>query len=98
MGAKKQSPGVKNEGNGTNSDVFASCSFSSLGLESNLCEQLRGNFFFSCLLFIFGWFIENVNFFFLFTERLGFEVPTLVQAQAIPVILSGRHAYPFSSF
>uniref|UniRef100_I1MHI7 ATP-dependent RNA helicase n=1 Tax=Glycine max TaxID=3847 RepID=I1MHI7_SOYBN len=47
-------------------DVFASCSFSSLGLESNLCEQLR--------------------------ERLGFEVPTLVQAQAIPVILSGRHA------
>lgn len=29
------------------------------------------------------------------TERLGFEVPTLVQAQAIPVILSGRHAYPF---
>ncbi|KAG4381603.1 hypothetical protein AAZX31_15G171900 [Glycine max] len=66
MGAKKQSPGVKNEGNGTNSDVFASCSFSSLGLESNLCEQLR--------------------------ERLGFEVPTLVQAQAIPVILSGRHA------
>lgn len=60
MGVKKHS-----EGNGTN-DVFASCSFSSLGLDSNLCDQLR--------------------------ERLGFEVPTLVQAQAIPVILSGRHA------
>ncbi|RDX99103.1 DEAD-box ATP-dependent RNA helicase 17 [Mucuna pruriens] len=65
MGAKKQSQVVKSEGNGTN-DVFASCSFSSLGLDSNLCDQLR--------------------------ERLGFEVPTLVQAQAIPVILSGRHA------
>ncbi|KAE9604653.1 hypothetical protein Lal_00010957 [Lupinus albus] len=25
-------------------------------------------------------------------ERMGFEAPTLVQAQAIPVILSGRHA------
>jgi ATP-dependent RNA helicase DDX31/DBP7 len=25
---------------------------------------------------------------------LGFEGPTLVQAQAIPVILSGRHVYP----
>jgi len=28
---------------------------------------------------------------------MGFEGPTLVQAQAIPVVLSGRHAYPFSS-
>ncbi|TKY72902.1 DEAD-box ATP-dependent RNA helicase 17 [Spatholobus suberectus] len=64
---KKHSEAVKNkEGNGTDSNVFASCSFSSLGLDSNLCDQLR--------------------------ERLGFEVPTLVQAQAIPVILSGRHA------
>lgn len=26
-------------------------------------------------------------------ERLGFEVPTLVQAEAIPVILSGKHVY-----
>ncbi|KOM39974.1 hypothetical protein LR48_Vigan04g017200 [Vigna angularis] len=66
MGVKKLSQGVKNEGNGSNDNVFASCSFSSLGLDSNLCEQLH--------------------------ERLGFEVPTLVQAQAIPVILSGRHA------
>lgn len=47
------------------SEVFASCSFSSLGLHSTLCDQLK--------------------------ERLGFEVPTQVQAQAIPVILSGRH-------
>ncbi|KAL8488131.1 hypothetical protein ACS0TY_023962 [Phlomoides rotata] len=46
-------------------EVFASCSFSSLGLHSTLCDQLK--------------------------ERLGFEVPTLVQAEAIPVILSGRH-------
>ncbi|XP_059431819.1 DEAD-box ATP-dependent RNA helicase 17 [Corylus avellana] len=47
------------------SEIFASCSFSSLGLQVSLCDQLR--------------------------ERMGFEVPTLVQAQAIPVILSGRH-------
>ncbi|KAK6147597.1 hypothetical protein DH2020_018509 [Rehmannia glutinosa] len=47
------------------SEVFASCSFSSLGLHPTLCDQLK--------------------------ERLGFEVPTQVQAQAIPVVLSGRH-------
>ncbi|KAL3535495.1 hypothetical protein ACH5RR_003956 [Cinchona calisaya] len=46
-------------------EVFASCSFSSLGLDSKLCDQLK--------------------------ERLGFDVPTLIQAQAIPVIISGRH-------
>lgn len=49
-----------------NNNVFASCSFSSLGLHQTLCDQLR--------------------------ERMGFEDPTLVQAQAIPVVLSGRHA------
>ncbi|GMP37028.1 hypothetical protein CsSME_00008915 [Camellia sinensis var. sinensis] len=48
-----------------NNDVFSSCSFSSLGLQSSLCDQLR--------------------------DRMGFEFPTLIQAQAIPVILSGRH-------
>ncbi|KAI3443522.1 hypothetical protein Pfo_000187 [Paulownia fortunei] len=47
------------------SEVFASCSFSSLGLHPTLCDQLK--------------------------ERLGFEVPTQVQAQAIPVVLTGRH-------
>jgi superfamily II DNA/RNA helicase len=31
----------------------------------------------------------------IYTERMGFEAPTLVQAQAIPVILSGRDVYPF---
>ncbi|KAL8141770.1 hypothetical protein V2J09_014802 [Rumex salicifolius] len=46
-------------------DVFSSSSFSSLGLEPALCDQLK--------------------------ERLGFESPTQVQAQAIPIILSGRH-------
>ncbi|KAF7837556.1 DEAD-box ATP-dependent RNA helicase 17 isoform X1 [Senna tora] len=45
--------------------IFASCSFSSLGLHPTLCDELR--------------------------ERMGYEVPTLVQAQAIPVILAGRH-------
>ncbi|OIT30753.1 dead-box atp-dependent rna helicase 17 [Nicotiana attenuata] len=49
----------------SNSEVFASCSFQSLGLHPTLCDQLK--------------------------ERLGFEAPTLVQAQAIPVVLSGRH-------
>ncbi|KAL7194044.1 hypothetical protein ACSBR2_025652 [Camellia fascicularis] len=48
-----------------NNDVFSSCSFSSLGLQSSLCDQLR--------------------------DRMGFEFPTLIQAQTIPVILSGRH-------
>nr|DAD44190.1 TPA_asm: hypothetical protein HUJ06_002420 [Nelumbo nucifera] len=46
-------------------DIFASCSFDSLGLDSSLCQQLR--------------------------ERMSFQVPTLVQSQAIPFILSGRH-------
>lgn len=26
-------------------------------------------------------------------DRMGFEAPTLIQAQAIPVILSGKHVY-----
>lgn len=72
MGAKKQSQGVKNKGNGANNDVFASCSFSSLGLDSNLCEQLRGIFFSLFLLFIFGWFIEsnkNLIFIYFFVYR-----------------------------
>ncbi|XP_054807650.1 DEAD-box ATP-dependent RNA helicase 17 [Prosopis cineraria] len=46
-------------------NIFASCSFSSLGLHPTLCDELRG--------------------------RMGFEVPTSIQAQAIPFILSGRH-------
>ncbi|XP_027173342.1 DEAD-box ATP-dependent RNA helicase 17 isoform X2 [Coffea eugenioides] len=59
MEVKKSSSKVSSE------EVFASCSFSSLGLDPKLCDQLK--------------------------ERLGYEVPTLVQAQAIPVIVSGRH-------
>ncbi|KAK0591825.1 hypothetical protein LWI29_008848 [Acer saccharum] len=47
------------------SEIFASCSFSSLGLHPSLCDQLR--------------------------DRMGFEAPTHVQAQAIPVILAGEH-------
>ncbi|KAL5799814.1 hypothetical protein ACOSQ3_032907 [Xanthoceras sorbifolium] len=49
----------------TESETFSSCSFSSLGLHSSLCDQLR--------------------------DRMGYEAPTHVQAQAIPVILSGKH-------
>lgn len=59
MEVKKSSSKVSSE------EVFASCSFSSLGLDPKLCDQLK--------------------------ERLGYEVPTSVQAQAIPVILSSRH-------
>ncbi|KAL0346789.1 UNVERIFIED_CONTAM: DEAD-box ATP-dependent RNA helicase 17 [Sesamum calycinum] len=61
----KSSGGKLKEESKNSSEVFASCSFSSLGLHSTLCDQLK--------------------------ERLGFEVPTQVQAQAIPVVLSGRH-------
>ncbi|XP_055824213.1 DEAD-box ATP-dependent RNA helicase 17 isoform X2 [Solanum dulcamara] len=61
---KRKKQKIENSSTG-NSEVFASCSFSSLGLHTTLCDQLK--------------------------ERLGFEGPTLVQAQAIPVILSGRH-------
>ncbi|KAL2251001.1 DEAD-box ATP-dependent RNA helicase 17 isoform X1 [Sesamum indicum] len=66
MEQKNKSGGGKlKEESKNSSEVFASCSFSSLGLHSTLCDQLK--------------------------ERLGFEVPTQVQAQAIPVVLSGRH-------
>lgn len=55
----------KNMTEGVENDIFASCTFSSLGLHPALCDQLR--------------------------EKMGYEAPTLIQAQAIPVILSGRH-------
>ncbi|KAM0948295.1 putative RNA helicase [Dioscorea sansibarensis] len=47
------------------SGIFASCSFSDLGLHPALCQHLQ--------------------------ERMGFEVPTQIQAQAIPVVISGQH-------
>ncbi|RZC85350.1 hypothetical protein C5167_041534 [Papaver somniferum] len=50
-------------------DVFASCTFSSLGLQSTLCDELK--------------------------DKMGYEAPTVVQAKAIPLILSGKHVYPF---
>ncbi|KAI3839465.1 hypothetical protein MKX03_033610 [Papaver bracteatum] len=46
-------------------DVFASCTFSSLGLQSTLCDELK--------------------------DKMGYEAPTVVQAKAIPLILSGKH-------
>ncbi|RZC59720.1 hypothetical protein C5167_007020 [Papaver somniferum] len=46
-------------------DVFASCTFSSLGLQSTLCDEL--------------------------IDKMGYEAPTIVQAKAIPLILSGKH-------
>uniref|UniRef100_A0A1J3ISY1 ATP-dependent RNA helicase n=1 Tax=Noccaea caerulescens TaxID=107243 RepID=A0A1J3ISY1_NOCCA len=52
------------DGNKAKNALFASCSFSSLGLDPKLSDQLK--------------------------ERMGFEAPTHVQAQSIPVILSGR--------
>ncbi|XP_009592636.1 DEAD-box ATP-dependent RNA helicase 17 isoform X1 [Nicotiana tomentosiformis] len=62
---KRKKQKIENNNKNSNSEVFASCSFQSLGLHPTLCDQLK--------------------------ERLGFEAPTLVQAQAIPVVLSGRH-------
>ncbi|KAI9157485.1 hypothetical protein LWI28_023314 [Acer negundo] len=56
---------INNQKKEPESEIFASCSFSSLGLHPALCDQLR--------------------------ERMGFEAPTHVQAQAIPVILAGEH-------
>jgi superfamily II DNA/RNA helicase len=32
------------------------------------------------------------------TDRMGFISPTLIQEQTIPLILSGRHVYPFVPF
>ncbi|XP_051131875.1 DEAD-box ATP-dependent RNA helicase 17 [Andrographis paniculata] len=65
MGQKKNN-GEKPKTEGKSpSEVFASCTFSSLGLHPTLCDQLK--------------------------ERMGFEFPTQVQAEAIPVVLSGRH-------
>ncbi|KAF6173815.1 hypothetical protein GIB67_003816 [Kingdonia uniflora] len=61
MNSKAEALGMMEKKEG----IFASCSFSSLGLEQSLCDQLK--------------------------DRMGFEGPTLVQAEAIPVILSGRH-------
>lgn len=55
--------------------IIKNCIFFVLIFESYLKKYILG-------------FIFNVN---LTTERLGFEAPTLVQAQAIPVVLSGRH-------
>ncbi|KAF9623670.1 hypothetical protein IFM89_003702 [Coptis chinensis] len=46
-------------------EIFATCSFSSLGLLPALCDQLR--------------------------DKMGFQVPTQVQAKTIPVVLAGRH-------
>ncbi|KAJ0962418.1 hypothetical protein J5N97_030246 [Dioscorea zingiberensis] len=59
------------------SGIFASCSFSDLGLHANLCQHLQGFLLLPRLL--------NIK------ERMGFEVPTQIQAQAIPVVISGRH-------
>jgi len=36
-----------------NNNVFASCSFSSLGLHQTLCDQLHGNSFFVSSIFVF---------------------------------------------
>ncbi|KAL9242174.1 hypothetical protein vseg_016200 [Gypsophila vaccaria] len=58
-------PKIQQEQQQKNEEIFATCSFSSLGLQSSLCDELK--------------------------ERLGFDAPTQVQAEAIPVIISGRH-------
>ena len=71
MGTKKkkmmktESEEKETDNSKKNSEILASCSFSSLGLNPILCDLLRA--------------------------KMGFKAPTTVHAQAIPVILSGRH-------
>ncbi|KAJ6820071.1 DEAD-box ATP-dependent RNA helicase 17 [Iris pallida] len=55
----------KNPNPNYSNGIFATCSFSDLGLHPNLCQHMQ--------------------------EKMGFEVPTEIQAQAIPVIMSGKH-------
>lgn len=79
-------------------DVFADCSFSSLGLHHALCDQLKGlqfSTYRSIHVSLASYFLQIERVFDRFSaERLGFQVPTWVQSQAIPVVLSGRHVYP----
>nr|CAD1842563.1 unnamed protein product [Ananas comosus var. bracteatus] len=65
-GAKENKKTTKEEDEGGRGGVFASCSFSDLGLDPKLCQHLQDN--------------------------MGFQVPTHIQARAIPVVISGRHA------
>ncbi|PIA27579.1 hypothetical protein AQUCO_07600032v1, partial [Aquilegia coerulea] len=67
MATKKKQKNVEEEKKDKkkNEEIFATCSFASLGLQLAVCDQLK--------------------------ERMGYEVPTLVQAQAIPVVLAGKH-------
>ncbi|KAF0924130.1 hypothetical protein E2562_008447 [Oryza meyeriana var. granulata] len=62
--AKKlaKSPAAKDE---DKEGLFASCSFTDLGLHPTLCAHLQ--------------------------DKMGFQAPTRIQAQAIPVALSGQH-------
>jgi len=45
--------GTNKGDNNNNNNVFASCSFSSLGLHQTLCDQLHGNSFFLSSIFVF---------------------------------------------
>ncbi|XP_020097579.1 DEAD-box ATP-dependent RNA helicase 17 isoform X1 [Ananas comosus] len=65
-GATENKKTTKEEDEGGRGGVFASCSFSDLGLDPKLCQHLQDN--------------------------MGFQVPTHIQARAIPVVISGRHA------
>ena len=60
---KTESEEKETDNSKKNSEILASCSFSSLGLNPIICDQVRA--------------------------KMGFKAPTTVQAQAIPVILSG---------
>lgn len=48
---------------------------------------------FKLLLIWIWWYLwfQNLN----FADKMGFQGPTTIQAQAIPVALSGRHLYPW---
>ncbi|KAG6516420.1 hypothetical protein ZIOFF_026885 [Zingiber officinale] len=71
--------------------LFASCSFDDLGLHPTLCQHLRGPYLFSSshLIPIFRMLTDDR---FSLSDKMGFQVPTKIQAQAIPVVISGRHS------
>uniref|UniRef100_A0A0D9WBY3 ATP-dependent RNA helicase n=1 Tax=Leersia perrieri TaxID=77586 RepID=A0A0D9WBY3_9ORYZ len=65
LGSKSPATKKKEEEDKDKEGLFASCSFSDLGLHPTLCAHLQ--------------------------DKMGFQAPTRIQSQAIPVAMSGQH-------